>query len=219
MLISTVFVYIRVCAWVSNESNVCAIQGNSVSWWYEYNLTLTLFFFPACPDRIYAMRLSDQRHHSASSYQRHPSFCLPPIPPLAFPFPTPTKWAACHSSPSFWPNLPPFLSPFHISFSAIRPPPSPFFFPFLSIFPSSLPSPFFISPLCVHKNYSVHALITKWQSRDSFHLLKARVRCVQIYLSPPLLSQAPLPFFLFFFTTQTKCVPWATLGSTVWKYE
>lgn len=134
----------------------------------------------------------------------------------------------CHVLPPFPSSCPPIpshplpfaiTSPHHLNISL---PLSPSFFSTLqsSFHPFSLPLLFdsllHFSPSILLKSRpdSVHVLITKWQTRDSFRLLKAKARCVQIYLSR---SQPP------FFITQTICVcvegggAWATLGFTLSK--
>ena len=85
---------------------------------------------PACPDRIRGVRYSDQKPHPTSSYQHHPSFCLPPALPLALLFlpremsqscPFPSSLPSSPSSPPPFPLpscLPHFLSyPIHLSLS------------------------------------------------------------------------------------------------------
>lgn len=77
-----------------------------------------------------------------------------------------------------------------------------------SLFSSHLASPFFsLSPLSVPGRHSVHVHITKWQTQDSFRLLKAKARCVQIYLS---LSQPFLQLIQYVFREP----PWALLSKT-----
>ena len=108
------------------------------------------------------------------------------LPPLLLPsslFSPPVLLISSHIPSIFPSHSQPPLDP-HPSLS-----PSPSFHPLLSVLLKSQP-------------YSVHVLVTKWQTRDSFRLLKAKARCVQIYLallSQPFYHSYNMWFFFFFF--------------------
>ena len=159
---------------VSYRFDVSVCELTSVSWWYCWSILLIhrLHVYthththththnqthtaPACPDRIHGVRYSDQKHHLTSSYQHHPSFCLPPVLPLALLF-LPSQdesilpFSLLPSSPFFHPPSPsppllPFLSPcpphflsypIHLSLPLAASPRSPSFPLSVAFLPSS----------------------------------------------------------------------------------
>lgn len=113
------------------------------------------------------------------------------------------SWPTLQFCPSLHPSVLPPLS----SLTPLRPSPS---VPF-SIY--SPPPPL----LSVKKTMpdSVHVLIAKWQTRDSFRLLKAKARCVQIYLVLCLSALLPLIQYALFEPHRASLLSKTTSNGTI----